>query len=176
MKISKIVICCLVAKLWLTLLQAPELQHTKLLYPWNFPGKNIGMGCHFLLQGICPTQVSNLGHLQYKQVLYHLSHRRSPIWSTQNQKLCAGGQPLLSHRDEGKCPKIRSMSWTKISPRKKSANVKYWWYPIKMMGVLLVLEIFFVSFQISSIEHVLSMQLKKKLLQKKPTSSLSNAI
>ena len=24
-----------------------------------FPGKNIGVGCHFLLQGIFPTQVSN---------------------------------------------------------------------------------------------------------------------
>ena len=28
--------------------------------PWNFPGKNIGMGCHFLLQEIFPTQGSNL--------------------------------------------------------------------------------------------------------------------
>ena len=24
--------------------------------PWNFPGKNTGVGCHFLLQGIFPTQ------------------------------------------------------------------------------------------------------------------------
>ena len=23
-----------------------------LLCPWNFPGKNTGVGCHFLLQGI----------------------------------------------------------------------------------------------------------------------------
>ena len=27
--------------------------------PWNFPGKNTGAGCHFLLQGIFPTQGSN---------------------------------------------------------------------------------------------------------------------
>ena len=26
---------------------------------WDFPGKNIGVGCHFLLQGIFPTQGSN---------------------------------------------------------------------------------------------------------------------
>ena len=32
----------------------------KLLCPWNFPGKNTGVGCHFLLQGIFPTQESNL--------------------------------------------------------------------------------------------------------------------
>ena len=23
--------------------------------PWDFPGKNMGVGCHFLLQGIFPT-------------------------------------------------------------------------------------------------------------------------
>ena len=26
-----------------------------LLHPWNSPGKNTGVGCHFLLQGIFPT-------------------------------------------------------------------------------------------------------------------------
>ena len=31
-----------------------------LLCPWDFPGKNTGVGCHFLLQGIFPTQGSNL--------------------------------------------------------------------------------------------------------------------
>ena len=27
------------------------LQPTRLLYPWGSPGKNIGVGCHFLLPG-----------------------------------------------------------------------------------------------------------------------------
>jgi len=30
------------------------------LCPWDFPGKNTGMGCHFLLQVIFLTQGSNL--------------------------------------------------------------------------------------------------------------------
>ena len=30
-----------------------------LLFPWDFPGKNTGVGCHFLLQGIFPSQGSN---------------------------------------------------------------------------------------------------------------------
>ena len=34
---------------------------TKLPCPWSFPGKNTGVGCHFLLQGIFPTQGSNPG-------------------------------------------------------------------------------------------------------------------
>ena len=35
------------------------LQPANLLCPWNFPGRNIGLGCHFLLQGIFPTQGLN---------------------------------------------------------------------------------------------------------------------
>ena len=31
----------------------------KLLCPWDSSGKNTGVGCHFLLQGIFPTQASN---------------------------------------------------------------------------------------------------------------------
>ena len=33
--------------------------------PWNFPGKNIGAGCHFLLQGIFLTQGSNIPLLHF---------------------------------------------------------------------------------------------------------------
>ena len=35
------------------------LQPTRLLCPWDFPGKNTGVGCHALLQGIFLTQGSN---------------------------------------------------------------------------------------------------------------------
>ena len=35
-------------------------QHTKLLCPWNFPCKNTGVGCYFILQRIFPTQISDL--------------------------------------------------------------------------------------------------------------------
>ena len=38
------------------------MEPTRLLCPWNSPGKNSGVGCHFLLQGIFPTQGSNPGH------------------------------------------------------------------------------------------------------------------
>ena len=32
------------------------LQPTRLLGPWDFPGKSTGVGCHVILQGIFPTQ------------------------------------------------------------------------------------------------------------------------
>ena len=37
------------------------LQPTRLLCPWNSPGKNTGVGSHFLLPRIFVTQGSNLG-------------------------------------------------------------------------------------------------------------------
>ena len=46
-----------------------------LLQPWDFPGKCTGVGCHFLLQGIFPTQGSNPGLPHCRQTLYHLSHQ-----------------------------------------------------------------------------------------------------
>ena len=40
-------------------LQPHELYFARLLYPWNFPGKNTRVGCHFLLQGVFRSQGSN---------------------------------------------------------------------------------------------------------------------
>jgi len=48
---------------------------TKLLRPWDFQGKSTEVGCHFLLQGIFPTQGMNPGLSNCGQTLYHLSHQ-----------------------------------------------------------------------------------------------------
>ena len=45
----------------------------RLLCPWDSPGKNTGVDCHFLLQVIVPTQESNPGLLHCRQILYWLS-------------------------------------------------------------------------------------------------------
>ena len=47
---------------------------TRLLCSWDFPGKNTGLGCHFLLQGVFLTQGLNPGLPHCSQILYHLSH------------------------------------------------------------------------------------------------------
>ena len=54
------------------------------------PGKNTGVGCHFLLQGIFPTQGSNPGLLHCRQILYHLSHQGSPVCRVHHAKFWAG--------------------------------------------------------------------------------------
>ena len=41
---------------------------------WDFPSKNIGMGRHFLLQWIFPTQESNPCLLHCRQIFHHLYH------------------------------------------------------------------------------------------------------
>ena len=47
------------------------------LCPWDFPGNSTGVDCHFLLQGIFPTQGSNPGLPHCRQTLYRLSHQES---------------------------------------------------------------------------------------------------
>ena len=44
-----------------TLVPSPHLFKSRLLCPWNSPGKNTGVGCHSLPQGIFPTERSNSG-------------------------------------------------------------------------------------------------------------------
>ena len=55
--------------------------------PWGFPGKNTGVGFHFLLQGIFPTQGLNPGLLHYRQILYRLSYKGSPYMISLQQTL-----------------------------------------------------------------------------------------
>ena len=65
---------------------AQLLSHVQLFAtPWTVahhgdsPGKNTGMDCHAVLQGIFPTQGSNPGLPHFRQILYHLSHQGNPI-------------------------------------------------------------------------------------------------
>ena len=55
------VYCCLVAKLYLTLLGPHGLQLTRLLCPWDFLDKNTGVVCHFLLpqNSLCCSKVTD---------------------------------------------------------------------------------------------------------------------
>ena len=81
-----------------------ELYPTRLLCPWNSPGKNTGVGCHFLLQGIFPTQGSNPPTqgwnpdvLHCRQILYCLSHQGSP-WDPQSNLWDAWAASVFLHK------------------------------------------------------------------------------
>ena len=68
-------------------LRPHELKPTRLRRPWDSPGKNTGVGCQFLLQGIFPTQGSIPGFLRCRQILNCLSHQGS----------CLLASSLLNH-------------------------------------------------------------------------------
>ena len=57
------------------------LKPIRLLCPWNSPGRNTGMGCHFLLPRIFPTQGLHHGLPHCRQMLYGLSHCNTPPFS-----------------------------------------------------------------------------------------------
>ena len=44
----------------------------------DFPGKNTGVGCHALLQGIFPAQGLNPSFPHFRWIFYHLRHQGSP--------------------------------------------------------------------------------------------------
>ena len=68
----------LVAQLCPTPCDPMDCSPPMLLCPQNPLGKNTGVDSHSFLQGIFPTQGSNLGLLHFRQILYHLSHQGSP--------------------------------------------------------------------------------------------------
>ena len=64
----------------------------RLLCPWDSPGKNIGMGCHFLFQGILLTQGWNPGLLHWQADPLPLSHLGTIVlyyWRS-GHKICFG--------------------------------------------------------------------------------------
>ena len=68
---------CLVAQSCLTLCDPQDCSSpgSSVL---DSPGKNTGVGCHALLQGIFPIKASNRGLLHCRWILYQLSYQGSP--------------------------------------------------------------------------------------------------
>ena len=76
----------LMALVMFWLFATPWTMALSLLCPWNSPGRNTGVDCHFLLQRIFLTQGSNLSLLHCRQILYHLSHQGMIHFATRERK------------------------------------------------------------------------------------------
>ena len=91
---------CQVASVVSNSLQPRGLYPARPLCPWDSPGKNTGVGCHALLQGIFPTQGPKphfLGLLHWQVVLYCLRHLGSRLKSCVSLRAsCVRGQILIS--------------------------------------------------------------------------------
>ena len=76
---------CISRSVMSTSLWLHGLKPTRLLWAWNSPGKNIEVGCHFLLQGIFPITEYSLEGLKLKlklQYFGHLIQRAVPLEKT----------------------------------------------------------------------------------------------
>ena len=86
-QLAKMDFVCSVASVAYDSVQPHGLQISRLLCPWDSPGKNTGVGCHALLQEIFPTQGSNLS---LQGLLY---------WLAGSLPLVPPGKPSLQYRD-----------------------------------------------------------------------------
>ena len=71
-------VLCLVAQSCLTLCDLMDCSLPGSSVHGDSLGKNTGLGCHALLQGIFPSQGLNPGLSHCRQILYCLSHQGSP--------------------------------------------------------------------------------------------------
>ena len=82
--------------------------------PWDSPGKNTGVDCHSLCQGIFPTQELNPSLLHCRQMLYHL---RSSVQFSSVTQLCL----TLCH--------------PKITARQATLSITNSWSLLKLMSI-----------------------------------------
>ena len=93
MLITRAVHACQVAQSFLTLCDPMDCSPPGSC-PWDSPGKNTGVGCHALLQGIFPTQGSN-PHLSPLPAVAGGFFTTSATWEAQSSGLVSGGEPRV---------------------------------------------------------------------------------
>ena len=97
-------VLCLVASVMSNSFWPRELHLTRFLCPWDSLGKNTGVGCHFLLQGIFLTQGSNLYFLHCWWILYYWAYKiaKSRVVVDGNRKR---GEGETENWSSSLCPK-----------------------------------------------------------------------
>ena len=110
--------CLLVAQSCLTLCNPMDCSPARLICPWNSLGKNTGVGCHSLPQGIFLSRESNPGLLHCRQILYNLSHQGSPspclLVAQSCLTLCNPMDCSLPGSPVQKIPQERILEWVAI--------------------------------------------------------------
>ena len=108
-------------------LRPSELPPARSLCPWDSPGKNTGVDCYALLQGIILTQGSNLG-------LLHLLH-----WQAGSLPLALSGKPKwvpwtceINHLPVLEAGSLRSecrQGWLALEDSALFLFPGFWWFP-----------------------------------------------
>ena len=104
--------------------QLPRMKtarETRSLLKNHFPGKSTGVGCHFFLQGIFPTQVLNVSLPHCRQTLYCLSNQGSP---QESMTFYPARQPLIETSYKI-CPYFTQFRTMTYFATEKSAKVTH---------------------------------------------------
>jgi len=112
-------------------LQPHGLWPARLFSLWDSPGKNTGVGCHALLQGIFPTQGSNPCLPYCRRILYCLSYQGSPWLSLLYHKNLSS-QPHYSHQHINiyfTCEKNKIFDYTYPSTNPPSPTIFWFLFP-----------------------------------------------
>ena len=106
-----------------SVLQPHGLYPSRLLCPWNSPGKNTGVGDHSLLQGIFLTQGSNPGLLHWRQIIfiYGLSHHQVSVNVVRTYPILSSSCFLIHGWDES----MQAQCGKTLSVFRESATQKY---------------------------------------------------
>ena len=115
--------------------------------PWNSPGQNTGVGSLSLLQRIFPTQGSNSGLLNCRQILYQLSYTSLVVQWLRLCLHCRGqGFDSLSGNKDLTCHRV----WPWEGAEDKSSLEKHQRLPMSsLFSTLSFLHLYPLSFSLS---------------------------
>ena len=142
----------LVAQSCPTLCDPMDCSPPRILSPWDFPGKDTAVVCHFLLQGIFPTQGSNPG-------LLHCPKQNAPhVWQ----------QPFVP---TSSYPSFWLQAWlsTFLIPHNRSRRLK------SSIFSLPTINIFYYHICVrNTINHLLKKQKTHSILAMGPGKGMTN--
>ena len=128
----------------------------RFLCPWGFSGKNTGVGCHFLLQGIFPTQRSNPRLLHWQVDSLPRSHLVSPYEKIQfNNSSVTQSCPTLCDPMDAACQASLSVTNSQSLLKLLSIDLVMPSNHLILCHPLLLLPSIFPSIRIFSNESVL---------------------
>ena len=102
-------------------------QPTRLPRPWDSPGKNTGVGCHFLLQCM-KVKVKSLSRVRLLATPWTAAHQAPPSMGFSRQEYCSG-VPLPSPSSVAAMKKVVQQLWleaglNQVTVSQAAANIK----------------------------------------------------
>ena len=141
-------VLCLVTQSCLTLWDLMDCSPPGSSVHGDSPGKNTGVDCHALLQGIFPTQGLNPGLPHCRRILYHLSHQGSCVETRGSAK------HSVMHRI---VPPWQRILWTKMLAWLRLRNPAQWcsiktllYFPFLLQEILFICNYFYFVHCLSS--------------------------